>query len=69
MVGNRRVHVDLSGRYASLAKPMRERCRDLTEAIVDTGQWMAQEKPIEVNAHLVRWLATCGSDVWPFATP
>ena len=53
---------------SSLARPMREKCRDLTEAIVDTGHWMAQEKPKEVNAHLVCWLATRVGDVWPYAT-
>jgi pimeloyl-ACP methyl ester carboxylesterase len=29
----------------------------LTEAVIDSGHWMAQEKPREVNAALVRWLA------------
>jgi hypothetical protein len=35
-----------------LAEPMRENCRDLTEATVASGHWMAQEKPMEVNAQL-----------------
>jgi len=39
-----------------LAEPMREHCRDLTEVVLDCGHWMAQEKPFEVNAALVRWL-------------
>jgi pimeloyl-ACP methyl ester carboxylesterase len=41
-----------------LAEPMRETCANLTEATVQSGHWMAQEKPIEVNAHLAKWLAT-----------
>ncbi|MFZ9406946.1 MAG: alpha/beta fold hydrolase [Burkholderiaceae bacterium] len=40
-----------------LAEPMRAHCSDLTEAIVASGHWMAQERPVEVNAALVRWLA------------
>jgi hypothetical protein len=31
---------------------------DLTEQTIRTGHWMAQEKPREVNAALVKWLAT-----------
>ncbi|HEV2364845.1 MAG TPA: alpha/beta hydrolase [Caulobacteraceae bacterium] len=40
-----------------LAEPMRTDCADLTETVVDTGHWMAQERPLEVNAALARWLA------------
>jgi pimeloyl-ACP methyl ester carboxylesterase len=40
-----------------LAEPMRELCTDLTEHVVASGHWMAQEQPRAVNAHLVRWLA------------
>lgn len=47
-----------------LADPMRESVEDLTEAVVDTGHWMAQEKPAEVNAHLVRWLAAKFPELW-----
>ncbi len=35
-----------------LAEPMREHCRDLTEATVASGHWIGQEKPMEVNAAL-----------------
>ncbi len=38
-----------------LADPMREWCSDLSESIVESGHWMAQEKPREVNS--ARWLA------------
>ena len=39
-----------------LAEPMREHCTNLSEAVVDCGHWMAQEKPFEVNAILTKWL-------------
>jgi soluble epoxide hydrolase / lipid-phosphate phosphatase len=48
-----------------LAEPMNDFCRDLSVATVDSGHWMAQEKPVEVNAALVRWLATRVSGIWP----
>ena len=50
---------------SDFARPMRGKCRNLQEAIVDTGHWMAQEKPREVNAHLLRWLATHVAAAWP----
>src|SRR5262249_38025724 len=40
-----------------LADPMRQDCRNLTEVIVPSGHWMAQENPIAVNAALAKWLA------------
>ncbi|MEL7158267.1 MAG: alpha/beta hydrolase [Actinomycetota bacterium] len=48
-----------------LAEPMREYCRDLTEHTLDTGHWMAQERPAEVNAALVAWLRDRVTDHWP----
>ena len=48
-----------------LAEPMRRDCADLTEVIVFSGHWMAQERPIEVNAALARWLAVKVPDAWP----
>lgn len=48
-----------------LAEPMRAHCADLTEVVVKSGHWMAQEKPIEVNTALARWLATRLPDYWP----
>jgi pimeloyl-ACP methyl ester carboxylesterase len=41
-----------------LADPMRQRCGDLTETVVRSGHWMAQEKPVAVNAALAKWIAT-----------
>ena len=48
-----------------LAEPMKEFCRDLSIETVDSGHWMAQEKPVEVNAALVQWLATRVPAAWP----
>jgi pimeloyl-ACP methyl ester carboxylesterase len=47
-----------------LADPMRASVEDLTDAVVDTGHWMAQEKPAEVNSHLARWLAAKFPALW-----
>ena len=62
----------LHGRYdytcqtvdGRLAEPMRASCDDLTEAIVDTGHWMAQEKPAAVNSAIGRWLASRLPALW-----
>jgi len=47
-----------------LAEPMRAACTDLTEVVVQSGHWMAQENPVAVNAALVRWLAVKLPAVW-----
>jgi pimeloyl-ACP methyl ester carboxylesterase len=39
-----------------LVLPMRERCSDLQETVIESGHWMAQEKPNELNKALVGWL-------------
>lgn len=49
---------------SQLAEPMRQDCANLTEAIILSGHWMAQEKPIAVNAALARWLATRLPKLW-----
>lgn len=41
---------------SDLAKPMRELCHDLTEEVIPSGHWMAQERPVEVNQVLAKWL-------------
>jgi pimeloyl-ACP methyl ester carboxylesterase len=51
--------------HSRLAEPMRTYCRKLTEETIRSGHWMAQEKPVEVNAALVNWLATAVLGVWP----
>jgi pimeloyl-ACP methyl ester carboxylesterase len=48
-----------------LAEPMRGDCRNLTEVIVPSGHWMAQEKPRAVNAALAKWLAVQLPEIWP----
>lgn len=50
-----------------LAGPMREHCANLTETIVKSGHWMAQEKPLDVNAALAKWLAAQFPQLWPAA--
>ena len=47
-----------------LCEPMRQDCRNLTEVIVPSGHWMAQEKPMAVNAALAKWLATKLPEIW-----
>ncbi|MFT3802639.1 MAG: alpha/beta hydrolase [Burkholderiaceae bacterium] len=51
--------------HTRLADPMRAACDRLTEGVIASGHWMQQEKPVEVNAHLARWLATALPDYWP----
>ena len=48
-----------------LAEPMRMYCRNLTEETIRSSHWLTQEKPVEVNAALVKWLATVVPGVWP----
>jgi pimeloyl-ACP methyl ester carboxylesterase len=50
---------------SALAQPMRRDCADLSEVVVNSGHWMAQEQPAAVNAALARWLATRVPGVWP----
>jgi pimeloyl-ACP methyl ester carboxylesterase len=47
-----------------LAEPMRASCSNLTEVVVQSGHWMAQENPVAVNAALVRFLAARMPHVW-----
>jgi pimeloyl-ACP methyl ester carboxylesterase len=49
---------------SKLAEPMRRDCSDLTEIVVKSGHWMAQEKPVDVNVALARWLAAKLPDYW-----
>jgi pimeloyl-ACP methyl ester carboxylesterase len=48
-----------------LAGPMRAHCTKLTEATVQSGHWMAQEKPADVNAALAKWLSAEFAGLWP----
>ena len=47
-----------------LTEPMRRDCAQLTEVVVPSGHWMAQEQPVAVNASLAKWLATKLPDYW-----
>ena len=47
-----------------LADPMRAHCADLTEGTVLSGHWMAQEKPVAVNAALTKWMAAKFPELW-----
>jgi pimeloyl-ACP methyl ester carboxylesterase len=47
-----------------LAEPMRAHCADLSEVVVQSGHWMAQEKPVHVNAALAQWLAAKFPELW-----
>jgi pimeloyl-ACP methyl ester carboxylesterase len=47
-----------------LAEPMRANCANLMEATIPSGHWMAQEKPVEVNAALAKWLALQFPALW-----
>jgi pimeloyl-ACP methyl ester carboxylesterase len=47
-----------------LAEPMRAHCANLTEVLVQSGHWMAQEKPIAVNAAIAKWLANQLPTLW-----
>jgi len=49
-----------------LAEPMRHYCADLIEVVVESGHWMAQEKPVSVNAALARFLATKVQSAWTY---
>ncbi|MFZ1886808.1 MAG: alpha/beta hydrolase [Candidatus Binataceae bacterium] len=51
--------------HSRLAEPMRAFCRNLTELTIRSGHWMAQEKPLEVNAALAKWIVTSVSEAWP----
>ena len=52
-----------------MAEPMRAACSNLSEYVVRAGHWVQQEKPVEVNAALVHWLAQSLSDSWLIERP
>jgi pimeloyl-ACP methyl ester carboxylesterase len=47
-----------------LAEPMRDNCANLTEVTIPSGHWMAQERPVEVNAALAKWLGAQFPELW-----
>jgi soluble epoxide hydrolase/lipid-phosphate phosphatase len=63
-IGGKYDHVcDTS--LSHLSEPMREYCPDLTEVTIDSGHWVAFEKPRETNAAIVKWLVTKLPAYWP----
>ena len=50
---------------SNLPKPMRENTSNLTEFVVESGHWMAQEKPVQVNAALAKFLSAQVPHLWP----
>jgi pimeloyl-ACP methyl ester carboxylesterase len=50
---------------SAAADPMRAQCTSLTEVVIQSGHWMAQEKPVHVNAALAQWLSTQLPSLWP----
>jgi pimeloyl-ACP methyl ester carboxylesterase len=48
-----------------LAEPMRKDCSQLSESVVRSGHWMAQEQPAAVNAAIARWIACELPAYWP----
>ena len=47
-----------------LTEPMRKLCRDLVIKRIESGHWMDQEKPVEVNARLAEWLGAKIPQAW-----
>jgi soluble epoxide hydrolase / lipid-phosphate phosphatase len=50
---------------SAFAVPMHDYCSDLTTDIIDSGHWMAQEKPAELNRALTAWLVSHLPDSFP----
>lgn len=48
-----------------LSEPGKHYCRDLTTRRVPSGHWMAQERPVDVNAHLMSWILSKVPAHWP----
>ncbi|MFY0253818.1 alpha/beta fold hydrolase [Chitinophaga sp. 30R24] len=42
--------------HSDLSNPMRAACSQLSEATINCGHWIAQEKPAELNLHLENWI-------------
>jgi len=45
-------------------EPMRAYCSNLSEVVVKSGHWMAQERPVDVNVAIARWLAEKLPEYW-----
>jgi pimeloyl-ACP methyl ester carboxylesterase len=49
---------------SKLPEPMRADCSQLTEVVVKSGHWMAQEQPVAVNRALAKFVATQLPEFW-----
>lgn len=62
--------VAMTAEKTKLSEPMRNFCRKYTQVNIAGGHWIAQEKPNEVNAAIVKWIATTlPASVWPAPMP
>lgn len=48
-----------------ICENMRQKCPNLKECVVESSHWVAEEKPVEVNGAIARWLAEECKDLWP----
>lgn len=48
-----------------LAANQKKYSKNLTEASVDAGHWVAMEKPDEVNSIIAKWIEEKCSESWP----
>ncbi|MFT7128913.1 MAG: pimeloyl-ACP methyl ester carboxylesterase [Gammaproteobacteria bacterium] len=46
-------------------EPMQKLCKNISFDVIKSGHWMAQEKPLEVNATIAKWMATQVAGYWP----
>lgn len=51
--------------HSSLVEAQRKFCTNLTEAHIECGHWLPQEKPQEVNAVIARWILQEVETQWP----
>lgn len=62
--------VAMTAEKTKLSEPMRNFCRKYTQVNIAGGHWIAQEKPNEVSAAIVKWIATTlPASVWPAPPP
>lgn len=40
-----------------LAEPMREKCDDLTEVVIESGHWVGMEAPEETSEAIIHWIS------------
>lgn len=49
----------------AMSEGMEDWVRNLSRKQIKSGHWVAQERPMELNAVLVEWLATQLHSIWP----